>query len=96
MDPSGSAVLTFIDIENRIYREEFTGKKCKKAILLYCFHTAVVLYIFMLYILLDPGILFYRKSKIIFTKNLEDFQNFQKFNDDRILMKTNILNFAHS
>ena len=42
-------------IENRIYREEFTGKKCKTAILLYCFHTAGVLHIFMLY----------RKSKII-------------------------------
>jgi len=70
LDPSGSAVLTFIDIENRIYREEFTGKKCKKAILLYCFHTAVVLYIFMLYILLDPGILFYRKSKIIVKRKL--------------------------
>ena len=35
-------------IENRIYREEFTGKKCKTAILLYCFHTAGVLHIFML------------------------------------------------
>ena len=37
------------DIENRIYREEFTGKKCKTAILLYCFHTAGVLHIFMPY-----------------------------------------------
>ena len=52
-------------IENRIYREEFTGKKCKTAILLYCFHTAGVLHIFMLYNLLGPGISFYRKSKII-------------------------------
>jgi len=55
-------------IENRIYREEFTVKKCKTAILLYCFHTAGVLHIFMLYNLLDPGISFYRKSKIIFKR----------------------------
>ena len=52
-------------IENRIYREEFTEKKCKTAILLYCFHTAGVLHIFMLYNLVGPGIPFYRKSKII-------------------------------
>ena len=49
-----------VDIENRIYREEFTRKKCKTAIYLYCFHTAGVLHIFMLYHLLGPG-----KSKII-------------------------------
>ena len=29
-------------------REEFTRKKCKTAILLYCFHTAGVLHIFMI------------------------------------------------
>ena len=57
--------LRSILIENRIYREEFTRKKCKSAILLYCFHTAAVLHIFMLYNLLGPGISFYRKSKII-------------------------------
>ena len=52
--------------ENRIYiRVEFTRQKCKTAILLYCFHTAGVLHIFMLYNLLAPGISFYRKSKII-------------------------------
>ena len=51
--------------ENRIYiRREFTRKKCKTAILLYCFHTAGVLHIFVLYNLLGPGISFYRKSKI--------------------------------
>ena len=33
-------------------------KKCKTAILLYCFHTAGVLYIFVLYKLLGPGISF--------------------------------------
>ena len=38
-------------------------KKCKTAILLYCFRTVGVLHIFMLYNLLGPGILFYRKSK---------------------------------
>jgi len=32
----------------------------------------------------------------IFTKNFVDFQNFKKFNEDRILMETNILNFDHS
>jgi len=53
-------------IENRIYiRVEFTRKKCKTAILLYCLHTAGVLHIFMLYNLLGPGISFHRKSKII-------------------------------
>ena len=58
----GRKVLT---IENRIYiRGEFTRKKCKTAILLYCFHTAGVVHIFMLYNLLGPGISFYRKSKI--------------------------------
>ena len=59
-DPSGNP-----NIENRIYREEFNGKKCQTAILLYCFHNAGVLHIFMLYNLLGPGISFYRKSKII-------------------------------
>jgi len=39
-------------------------KKRKSAILLYCFHTAGVLHIFVLNNLLDPGTLFYRKSKI--------------------------------
>ena len=57
--------LNLTSIENRIYREEFTGKKSKTAILLYCFHTAGVLHIFMLYNLLGPGISIYRKSKII-------------------------------
>ena len=33
--------------------------------MLYCFHTAGVLHIFMLYNLLGPGKSFYRKSKII-------------------------------
>ena len=43
--------------ENRIYiREEVTRKKCKTAIFLYCFHTADVLHIFVLYNLLGPGI----------------------------------------
>ena len=52
--------------ENRIYfRVEFTRKKCKTAILLYCFHTAGVLHIFALHNLLGPGTSFYRKSKII-------------------------------
>ena len=51
--------------ENRIYtRVEFTRKKCKTAILLYCFHTAGVLNIIVLYNLLGLGISSYRKSKI--------------------------------
>ena len=45
-------------------RVEFTRKKCKTAILLYCFHTAGVLHRFMLYNLLGPEILFSRKSKM--------------------------------
>ena len=56
----------FINKENKIYiRVEFTRKKCKTGILLYCFHTAGVLHIFLLYNLLGPGPSFYRKSKII-------------------------------
>ena len=52
-------------IENRIYiRGEFTRKKCKTAILLYCIHTAGVLHIFVLYNILGSGISSYRKSKI--------------------------------
>ena len=47
------------------YKDQAFRKKCKTAILLYCFHTAGVLHIFMLYNLLGPGISFYRKSKII-------------------------------
>ena len=54
-----------LTIQNRIYREGFTRKKSKTAILLYCFHTAGVLHIFMLYNLLGPGISFFRKSQII-------------------------------
>ena len=46
-------------------RVEFTRKKCKTAILLYCFNTAGVLHISVLYNLLGPGTSFYRKSKII-------------------------------
>ena len=59
-------------IENRIYREEFTRKKCKTAILLYSFHTAGVLelHIFMLYNLLGPGTSFYKKSKINIERKL--------------------------
>ena len=42
--------------ENKIYIiGEFARKKCKMAILLYCFHTAGVLHIFALYNLLGPG-----------------------------------------
>ena len=55
----------------RIYiRVEFTYRKnCKTAILLYCFNTAGVLHIFVLYNLLGPGTLFYRKSKLISKEN---------------------------
>jgi len=49
--------ITAATKENRIYiRVEFTRKKSKTAILLYCFHTAGVLHIFLLYNLLGPGI----------------------------------------
>ena len=51
--------------ENRIYiRGEFTRKKVYNGHFVYCFHTAGVLHIFMLFNLLGPGIPFYRKSKI--------------------------------
>ena len=55
----------------RIYiRVEFTyRKKYKTPILLYCFNTAGVLHIFVLYNLLGPGTLFYRKSKLISKEN---------------------------
>ena len=54
-----------INKENRIYiRGEFTRKKCKTTILLYCFHTAGVLHVFVLHNLLGPGTSFYRKSKV--------------------------------
>jgi len=43
---------------------EFTRKKCKKAIFLYCFHTAGVPHIFVLHNLLGPGTSLYEKSKI--------------------------------
>ena len=48
--------------EQNIY---WRGIYQKKSVVLYCFHTAGVLHIFMLYNLLGPGISFYRKSKII-------------------------------
>ena len=55
--------------ENRIHiRVEFTRKKCKTAILLYCFHTAGVLHTFALNNLLGPGTSFNRKSKINSTR----------------------------
>ena len=42
-------------------RVEFTRKKCKTAILLYCFHSAGVLHTFVLCNFLGPGTSFYRK-----------------------------------
>ena len=64
--------LRLNSIENRIYiRVEFTRAKCK--IFLYCFHSAGVLHIFVLYCrtakLLGPGTSFYRKSKMILKEN---------------------------
>jgi len=56
--------------ENRIYiRWEFTRKKCKTAILLYCFHTAGVLYRFMLYNLLGQEHHFIENLKLILKDN---------------------------
>ena len=61
----------FTTKENRIYtRVEFTRKKCKTAILLYCFHTAGELHIFVLYNLLGPETSFSRKSKINIKRKL--------------------------
>ena len=59
------AFLISVIKDNRIYiRVDFTRKKCKTAILLYCFHTAGVIHTYVLYNLLGPGTSFYRKSKI--------------------------------
>ena len=52
-----------------MYREEFTRKKCKTAILLYCFHTAGVLHKFMLNNLLGPGISFIENLKLLLKEN---------------------------
>ena len=62
-----SLIITAIKCkENRMYiRVEFSRKKCKTTILLYCFHTAGVLHIFVLYNLLGHRTSFYRKSKTI-------------------------------
>ena len=57
--------LSSLNKENRIYiRGEFTSKKRKTAILLYCFYNAGVFHIFVLYNLLGPWTSFYRKFKI--------------------------------
>ena len=57
--------------DNRIYiRVEFSRKKCKTPILLYCFHTVGVLHIFALY---NPGTSFYRKALI----NIERKPNYE-------------------
>ena len=51
--------------ENRIYiTVEFTRKRCTTAILFYCFHTAGVLHIFVLYNLLGPGTTFIENLKL--------------------------------
>jgi len=50
-------------------RGEFTRKKCKTAILLYCFYTAGVLHIFMLFNLLGSGISFIENLKLILKEN---------------------------
>ena len=64
-----TTLYSVLTIENRIYRKEFTRKPCKTAILLYCFHTAGVLHIFVLFNLLDSGKSFHRKSKIYIKRN---------------------------
>jgi len=62
--------------ENRIYiRVEFTRKKCKTAILLFCFHTARVLHIFMLYKLWAPEHHFIKNLELIFKENQAGPQN---------------------
>ena len=48
--------------EKRIDRVELSRKKCKTAILLYCFHTAGVLSTFVLNNLLGSKTSFYRKK----------------------------------
>jgi len=59
-----------VDVSSKYILEwSLLEKKCKTAILLYCFHTAGVLHIFVLYNLLGPGTTFYRKSKINIKRN---------------------------
>ena len=41
---------------------ELTRKRVKPSIFFFCIHTAGVLYTFVLYNLLDPGIFIYRKK----------------------------------
>ena len=74
-------VCLFLGKENRIYiRVEFTRKKCKTAILLYCFHTAGVLHIFALYNLFGPGTSFHIDS-MPFTLQAMIFRYNYKSND---------------
>ena len=63
--------LTFLEIYSLLTKRikdmiewNLLEKKCKTAILLYCFHTAGILHIFVLYNLSGPETSFYRKSKI--------------------------------
>ena len=75
-------IVNYVDSkENRKYiRGEFIRKKCKTAILLYCFHTAGILHIFMLYNLLGPGISFHTDS-MPFTLQTMIFRYNYKSND---------------
>ena len=73
--------------ENRIYIwVKFTRKKCKSAILLYCFHCRCTSHICAIYNLLGPGTSFYRKSKINIKENYEIdwFYNWQMIISHRL------------
>ena len=61
--------MSVAGIENRIYREEVTRKKCKTAILLYYFYTAGVLHIFMLYNLWALDYHFIENLKLLLKEN---------------------------
>ena len=64
--------MTMPDLQPK--RIEFTRKKCKTAILLYCFHTAGEPHIFVLYNHLGPETSFSRKSRI----NIKRKPNYEK------------------
>ena len=78
---------------------EFVYEKTHSFWLVFCIYIYIYIYIKYIYILALENcehVLFVyivkqnKNNSRIFTKNFVDFQNFKKFNEDRILMETNI------
>ena len=77
-------IKTIVFIENIIYiKGEFTRKKWKTAILLYCFHAAGVLHIFVLLNLSGLETSFYRKNIIKFSLKTWFPSSFSNFKEKR-------------